>query len=111
MMLTNQKIEVAIAGLDESEKLKLMSELKDPVFSGQINSVTPARAKDLLKLATCFSIAPISGFYVGAIAVGKSGKLYLGANMEFKGVPLSYQEARIYHWNQNADQMIGLDTR
>jgi len=24
-------------------------------------------------------------------------------------VPLSYQEARIYHWNQNADRMIGLD--
>ena len=88
-MLTNQKIEVALSELDESEKLKLMSELKDPVFSGQINSVTPARAKDLLKLATCFSIAPISGFYVGAIAVGKSGKLYLGANMEFQGVPLS----------------------
>jgi phenylpropionate dioxygenase-like ring-hydroxylating dioxygenase large terminal subunit len=27
----------------------------------------------------------------------------------FKGVPLSYQEARIYHWNQFADQMIGID--
>ena len=27
----------------------------------------------------------------------------------FKGVPLSYQEARIYHWNQRADQMIGLE--
>ncbi|MEM8496783.1 MAG: SRPBCC family protein [Pseudomonadota bacterium] len=27
----------------------------------------------------------------------------------FKGVPLSYQEARIYHWNQQADQMIGID--
>jgi hypothetical protein len=27
----------------------------------------------------------------------------------FKGVPLSYQEARIYHWNQNADRMIGSD--
>ncbi len=27
----------------------------------------------------------------------------------FKGVPLSYQEARIYHWNQNADRMIGID--
>jgi len=25
----------------------------------------------------------------------------------FRGVPLSYQEARIYHWNQAADQMIG----
>ena len=27
----------------------------------------------------------------------------------FEGVPLSYQEARIYHWNQWADRMIGLD--
>ena len=27
----------------------------------------------------------------------------------FSGVPLSYQEARIYHWNQAADRMIGLD--
>jgi len=27
----------------------------------------------------------------------------------FKGVPLSYQEARIYHWNQFADKMIGID--
>ena len=26
----------------------------------------------------------------------------------FEGVPLSYQEARIYHWNQAADQMIGV---
>ena len=27
----------------------------------------------------------------------------------FEGVPLSYQEARIYHWNQAADKMIGID--
>ena len=27
----------------------------------------------------------------------------------FKGVPLSYQEARIYHWHQSADQLIGID--
>ena len=27
----------------------------------------------------------------------------------FKGVPLSYQEARIYHWNQWADRMIGIE--
>ena len=25
----------------------------------------------------------------------------------FEGVPLSYQEARIYHWNQWADRIIG----
>lgn len=27
----------------------------------------------------------------------------------FKGVPLSYQEARIYHWNQMADRLIGIE--
>ena len=27
----------------------------------------------------------------------------------FPGVSLSYQEARIYHWHQAADQMIGID--
>ena len=27
----------------------------------------------------------------------------------FQGVPLSYQEARIYHWHQFADQFIGID--
>jgi len=27
----------------------------------------------------------------------------------FTGVPLSYQEARIYHWNQAADKMIGIN--
>jgi phenylpropionate dioxygenase-like ring-hydroxylating dioxygenase large terminal subunit len=27
----------------------------------------------------------------------------------FHGVPLSYQEARIYHWNQSADRMIGIE--
>ena len=27
----------------------------------------------------------------------------------FAGVPLSYQEARIYHWNQWADRIIGIE--
>lgn len=27
----------------------------------------------------------------------------------FTGIPLSYQEARIYHWNQWADRMIGIE--
>jgi phenylpropionate dioxygenase-like ring-hydroxylating dioxygenase large terminal subunit len=27
----------------------------------------------------------------------------------FEGVPLSYQEARIYHWNEAADRMIGVE--
>ena len=112
-MLSNQKIEAALAKLEESEKIQLISELKDPDFSGQINSVTPARAKDLLELATCFSVAPISGFYVGAIAVGKSGKLYLGANMEFQGVPLSAslhaeQSAILNAWMHEEREIVTL---
>ena len=33
-MLTNQKIDAALAELEESEKAQLISELKDPEFSG-----------------------------------------------------------------------------
>ena len=112
-MLSNQKIEAALAELEESEKIKLISELKDADFSGQINSVTSARAKDLLELATCFSVAPISDFNVGAIAVGKSGKLYLGANMEFQGVPLSAslhaeQSAILNAWMHEEREVVTL---
>ncbi len=38
--------------------------------------------------------------------------LKIQASMEsygFEGVPLSYQEARIYHWNEAADRMIGIE--
>ncbi len=27
----------------------------------------------------------------------------------FTGIPLSYQEARIYHWHQSADCLIGIE--
>ncbi|WP_375753895.1 cytidine deaminase [Vibrio sp. HN007] len=42
----------------------------------------------LLPLAAAFSYAPISEFFVGAIARGLSGRLYFGANMEFEGAQL-----------------------
>ncbi len=61
-------------------------------FSGRIVGFETApldKAKRLLSLAEGFSNAPISGFHVGAVAIGESGKLYLGANLEFTGVPLS----------------------
>ncbi|WP_420283181.1 cytidine deaminase [Serratia liquefaciens] len=47
-----------------------------------------ALAFALLPLAAACSLAPISQFYVGAIARGQSGNLYLGANMEFSGAPM-----------------------
>jgi cytidine deaminase len=39
----------------------------------------------LLPLAAACSVAPISKFFVGAIACGLSGSWYFGANMEFAG--------------------------
>lgn len=36
-----------------------------------------------LPLSACYALAPVSNFYVGAIAIGKSGKFYFGANQEF----------------------------
>ncbi|MFG0429876.1 cytidine deaminase [Serratia liquefaciens] len=47
-----------------------------------------ALAFALLPLAAACSLAPISQFYVGAIARGQSRNLYFGANMEFSGAPM-----------------------
>ena len=69
--------------------------LADARFNGYLKASKTITLEDpkfrtaLLEVAKQFSLAPISNFYVGAIAVGDSGNLYFGANMEFAGVPLS----------------------
>ncbi|MDR9826545.1 cytidine deaminase [Vibrio sp. FNV 38] len=52
----------------------------------------------LLPFAACYSYAPISEFFVGAIAQGNSGALYFGANMEILGAQL----AQTVHAEQSA---------
>jgi len=55
-------------------------------------SIPAAKAKlcrDLIPLAQTYSLAPISNFHVGAVALGEKGYIYLGANMEFSGVTLA----------------------
>lgn len=44
----------------------------------------------LLDLARLYARPPISNFYVGAVGLGKSGSLYLGANQEFMGEALNF---------------------
>lgn len=36
-----------------------------------------------LPIAACYALPPVSNFYVGAVAIGQSGKFYFGANQEF----------------------------
>lgn len=70
----------------------LAEQIYSKAFDGCIVGYEAApldKAKELLPLAAEFSVAPISDFNVGAVAIGGSGKLYLGANLEFAGVPLS----------------------
>lgn len=65
--------------------------LSNSEFSGFLESGycdNAAAQEELLQRAREFAVVPISGFKVGALAMGQSGKCYLGANMEFAGVPL-----------------------
>lgn len=43
-----------------------------------------------LPLAACYARTPVSHFFVGAVAIGQSGKLYFGANQEFEGQAIQH---------------------
>lgn len=43
----------------------------------------------LIPIARVFARPPISGYKVGEAALGKSGNIYLGVNLEFLGLPLN----------------------
>ena len=56
-----------------------------------------------LPVAACYSKAPISEFYVGAIAIGESGNFYFGANQEFENISIGQtvhaeQSALMHAW-------------
>jgi cytidine deaminase len=92
MTLDRQTLQSALRGLPETAQQQLVEQLLAKHFSGCLTVTDhPAieLAPQLVKLAARFSCAPLSGFRVGAVATGASGQLYLGANLEFVGAPLS----------------------
>lgn len=86
----------------EKSRARLRSLIDDPKYSGQISTADAAAlAKfentsldqlmvNLLPLAQSYSRAPISNFFVGAVARGVSGSLYTGANIEIPGQCLGF---------------------
>lgn len=56
----------------------------------QLGISLPQLMLELSSVASQYSVVPISGNRVGAIACGISGNLYFGANMEFSGQPLGF---------------------
>jgi cytidine deaminase len=92
MALNADEFKDALSGLAAAEQQQLLSQRCSEDFNGQLtanNSSAAELAQFLLPLAATFSVAPVSGFHVGAVAVGTSGALYLGANLEFANAPLS----------------------
>ncbi|AUI85939.1 cytidine deaminase [Vibrio azureus] len=96
----NSRVEQALANIPEPLSSHLAPIVQSNDFDATISkkqfeqllSLTHLSDKELrlalLPIAAAFSYAPISNFYVGAIARGLSGNLYFGANMELFGVQL-----------------------
>lgn len=113
MLLSDPQIETALEGLDPALIQELRSTLGDPAFSGRLEGADADNAAALLPLAAAFSVHPVSGIAVGAVAVGPSGKLYLGANMEFPGMPLNAslhaeQSALLNAWMHDENEVSAL---
>lgn len=113
MTLPDSQIEKALEGLDPSLGQTLRASIADPAFGGQLNGIDPLNAPALLALAAAFSVHPVSGIAVGAVAVGLSGSLYPGANMEFPGMPLNAslhaeQSALLNAWMHDENTVTAL---
>ncbi|MCE9687489.1 cytidine deaminase [Shewanella sp. AS16] len=67
----------------------------------------------LLPIAAALANPPISDFYVGAIAKGKSGAVYMGANLELAGEALFHsvhaeQSAISHAWLSGESQILDI---
>jgi len=95
-------VSTALAKFNDKSRQRLLRILKEPGFGGYVPSAEVKALLDdeeksidalmieLLPLAKTYSHPPISNYYVGAVARGTSGNLYLGANIEFPGHSLGF---------------------
>ena len=111
-----------LQNFSEGSRALLRQVLGDPSFSGRIPaSAVAALAQsektsadklmlNLLPLAQSYSRAPISNFFVGAIARGASGSLYLGANIEIPGQCLGFavhaEQSALANAYMNSEQSV-----
>ncbi len=94
-------LDESLEGWSEASRVILSRRLLGTAPTGRISPdevTTLARAEEttvdrlmtrVLPIARRYARAPISNFYVGAVALGASGSLYLGANLEFGGNALN----------------------
>ena len=98
----SEALSQALKSFNPHSRELLLRLVRAPEFSGRIgaadvatlaaseNKSFDALMVDLLPLARTCSRPPISDYYVGAVARGASGHLYLGANIEIPGHSLGF---------------------
>jgi cytidine deaminase len=120
--IENDPLRSRLQNFSEGSRALLGQVLEDPSFSGRIpGSAVAALAQSekasveklmlsLLPLAQSYSRAPISNFFVGAIARGRSGSLYLGANIEIPGQCLGFavhaEQSALANAYMNSEQSV-----
>lgn len=105
-----------IAPLDLEFAQQLSQLSNTTLFNGCFDSLQLENSEQrsaLLNFAKSYANAPISGFQVGAYALGASGRIYIGCNLEFSGVPLSSslhaeQSAILNAWMHGEHQIAEL---
>ncbi|WP_038186188.1 cytidine deaminase [Vibrio rhizosphaerae] len=119
--MTQDRLTV-LSRLPETLARPLEEMIVDPKFSATFNAQQVEHlihvsgldavtlAQHLLPLAATYAYTPVSDFQVGAIVRGKSGALYLGANIEFSGVSLGQtihaEQAAIAHaWMRGENKL------
>ncbi|XP_006408874.2 cytidine deaminase 1, partial [Eutrema salsugineum] len=64
----------------------------------------------LVKPAKSFARPPISKFHVGAVGLGSSGRIFLGVNVEFPGLPLHHsihaEQFLVTNLNLNGERQL-----
>lgn len=77
------------------------------ILCQEFNLTPVVLALNCLEIAACYSFAPVSNFYVGAIAIAKNGDFYFGANQEFSNCAINQtihaeQSAIAHAWLKGA---------
>ncbi|HBO38515.1 MAG TPA: cytidine deaminase, partial [Pasteurellaceae bacterium] len=79
---------------------QIIAQLEQQNYQGQLASTfiaqccrtfnlsTTELALYCVAIAACYAQVPVSHFYVGAVAIGRSGTFYFGANQEFSSVAI-----------------------
>lgn len=73
-----------------SESLMIPAEKVDRIVKQFELGSAKTLLKHLVELARPFARPPISNYHIGEAALGESGNVYLGVNVEFYGHPLNY---------------------